>query len=85
MCSRTNVIVGLTATLVLPLCLLKKLDALKYTSLLGLSGTVYCAIFMLLRLFDGSYQPGGRFHSEISPQYQPDFGTEIQVLKHKSI
>ena len=35
---RNNVIIGLTTAFIFPLCCLKKLDALKYTSILGLIG-----------------------------------------------
>ena len=56
---RSNVIVGLTSLVIFPLCLLKNLDALKYTSFVGIGGVVYCAAFMLLRYYDGSYKLGG--------------------------
>ena len=52
---RSNVILGLTALVIFPLCLLKNLDALKTTSMLGLGGILYCALFMVVRLVTGSY------------------------------
>lgn len=56
---RSNVIMGMTSLIIFPLCLLRNLDALKYTSMLGLGGVLYCALFMILRYFDGSYKAGG--------------------------
>eukprot|EP01038_Epipyxis_sp_PR26KG_P006856 gene6856-9390_t len=70
---RSNVIVGLSSLFIFPLCSLKKLDALKYTSILGLLGTLYCAAFVSLRYLDGSYIQGGKFFSQISPALQPSF------------
>lgn len=76
---RSNVIVGLTSLIIFPLCLLKQLDALKYTSILGLCGTVYCAIFMVIRYLDGSYRAGGKYFSTIASALQPKFGTVTKV------
>ena len=73
-CSRSNVIVGLSGLFIFPLCSLKNLDALKYTSILGLLGTLYTSLFMLLRYLDGSYAPGGRYYAVISPVLRPSFG-----------
>ena len=74
--SRTNVIVGSALSVLLPLCLLKQLDALKYTSMLGLGGVLYCAFFVVLRFLDGSYRPGGKFFSLIDASLRPSFGTQ---------
>ena len=71
--SRNSVIVGLSSLVVLPLCCLRKLDALKYTSILGLLGTLYCAAFMGLRLWDGSYREGGRFFAQMASNLRPSF------------
>eukprot|EP01036_Dinobryon_divergens_P030819 gene30819-40121_t len=71
--SRNSVIVGLSSFIVLPLCCLKRLDALKYTSILGLLGTLYCAAFMGLRLWDGSYREGGRFFATMAANLRPSF------------
>ena len=67
---------GSALTVLLPLCLLKQLDALKYTSMLGLGGVLYCALFVVLRFLDGSYRPGGKFFSLIDASLQPSFGTQ---------
>lgn len=70
---RSNVILGLTSLVIFPLCLLKNLDALKYTSMAGIGGVVYCAVFMLLRYFDGSYKLGGKFYEVIDNTMRPSF------------
>ena len=70
---RNSVIVGLSTAVILPLCCLKKLDALKYTSVIGLVGTLYCAGFMGLRLVDGSYREGGRFFATMAANLRPSF------------
>jgi hypothetical protein len=49
----------------LPLHYYTTLDALKYTSIVGLAGLVYTVCFMGLRLFDGSYASGGQFFNAI--------------------
>ena len=46
--NRNNVIVGLTSLLILPLCLLKNLDALKYTSILGLGKSIVVCTYVIL-------------------------------------
>lgn len=71
--NRNTVIIGLTTAVVFPLCCLRRLDALKYTSILGLAGTVYCALFMGLRLLDGSYREGGQFFDSIEAGLRPSF------------
>jgi len=63
--SRSNVIVGFSTFIIFPLCLLKNLDALKYSSIVGIAGIIYCTIFMAIRYFDGSYAVGGKFYKTI--------------------
>jgi amino acid permease len=65
--------VTITAIILFPLTVLKNLDALKYTSFLGLSGVVYCAAFMLTRYLDQSYLPEGKFFNLIAQYYRPKF------------
>ena len=57
----------------LPLCLMRSFAILSYTSLLGILGTLYTGVFMGIRLFDGSYAPGGQFYGSLSAL--PKFGT----------
>lgn len=70
---RTNVILAMTMFVLLPLCSLKSLAALAPFSLLGLGGTLYTAIFMGIRYFDGSYAPGGQFFSSLAVAARPVF------------
>lgn len=62
---RSNTILALAGLILLPLCSLKSLSALAPFSLLGLGGTLYTAIFMLVRYLDGSYVSGGEFFKDI--------------------
>mmetsp|Transcript_12519 Transcript_12519/g.16435 ORF Transcript_12519/g.16435 Transcript_12519/m.16435 type:complete len:517 (+) Transcript_12519:20-1570(+) len=68
---RTSTILMLTVFPVLPLCLLKDLSALQYTSFGGLVAILYTAFFVALRFFDGSYQDGGKFFSMMETALQP--------------
>ena len=57
----------------LSLCLMRSFAILSNTSLLGILGTLYTGVFMGIRLFDGSYAPGGKFYGSLSAL--PKFGT----------
>ncbi len=72
--SRSNMIMCLTALVITPLNLLKNLDALKYTSILGLAGILYCGLFITMRLLDGSYISGGQFFDDVPEAFRPSFG-----------
>lgn len=50
---RSTAILGVTAFVVGPLCFLKSLAALQYTSLLGVLGVLFTVAVMGLRFFDG--------------------------------
>ncbi|RYH30909.1 hypothetical protein EON65_03945 [archaeon] len=82
---RTNVIVAITSLVLLPLSLLKNLDALKYTSLLGLAGTLYTAIFMAIRYLDKSYVQGGKYFAELAHNAKPVFNQQSGPLVSVSI
>lgn len=56
---------------------MKSLSALAPFSLLGLGGTLYTAIFMLIRLMDRSYFPGGKFFNDIA--LKPLFGKGFTI------
>jgi solute carrier family 38 (sodium-coupled neutral amino acid transporter), member 11 len=70
---RTNVILGMTAIALYPLCSMKSLSALAPFSVLGLGGTLYTAIFMAIRYFDKSYAVGGRFFKTLAAAGKPSF------------
>lgn len=71
--SREMVLVGMTLFVLLPLCSMQDLSILSYTSLLGSGGLVYTVVFMTVRMFDGSYLPGGHFHDTVAPYLHPNF------------
>lgn len=52
----------MTTLILLPLCMLKSFAPLAPFSILGIGGTIFTAGVLALRLFDGSYAPGGKFH-----------------------
>ena len=64
----------MSTAVLLPLCLLRNLSSLAPCSVLGLTGTLYAAAFMILRYFDGSYTEGGRFFSELV--HRPSFNVQ---------
>ena len=55
----------------MPLCLMKNLSALQYSSIVGVLGILYTTAFVVKRQLDGTYQLGGRFHSLIDAVYRP--------------
>lgn len=55
----------------LPLCLMKNLSALQYSSFVGVAGILYTVFFVVLRQYDGSYLKGGKFHLLIDALYRP--------------
>ncbi|CAM9295579.1 unnamed protein product, partial [Choristocarpus tenellus] len=71
--SRTNILCLISSVVLLPLCLLKDLSALSYTSIVGVAGTAYTAVVMAIRFFDGSYAAGGKFLPMIAESSQPLF------------
>jgi len=77
--SRSQVILGLTSLVIFPLCMLKNMDALKTTSILGLGGIAYCALFMTVRLFDGSYRAGGKYFADLAAAVRPSFGARTSA------
>eukprot|EP01035_Chromulina_nebulosa_P034854 gene34854-46822_t len=55
---RWFILSALTATLILPLCLLQDLSALQFSSVIGVVGIVYTCIFHVYRLVKGTYSIG---------------------------
>lgn len=72
---RSNMILLLSTCIITPLNLLKNKDLLKYTSMLGLGGVLYCAVFIAKRYMDGSYVEGGQFFQDIAVSHRPSFDT----------
>ncbi|CAM9375481.1 unnamed protein product [Ascophyllum nodosum] len=55
---------------VLPLCLMKNLNALQYTSFFGVVSILYTVSFVIKRSLDGSYSEAGRFFEAIEAKYR---------------
>ena len=70
--TRSQALVGVTGTVLLPLCLLKNLSSLAPFSLVGIMGMLYTTCAMGLRWWSGAYQAKGAFHA--SQLAAPIFG-----------
>ena len=75
--TRIQSLLFITIVVILPLCLLKNLYVLAPFSVLGTLGVIMTAIAMLIRYFDGSYQPGGLYFDDITTEHQPKFGHQL--------
>lgn len=72
---KTPVTLGLTSTILLPLCLLKNLSALAPFSLVGSLGMLYTAVAMIVRYLGKAYSATGKFGADCAPALRPTFGT----------
>lgn len=88
--TRTQALLGITSTTLLPLCLVKNLSGLAPFSLVGVVGMMYTAIAMVVRYVGKSYAlpivknkgvgamaavaGSGKYLSDISSSLQPKFG-----------
>merc|ERR1712032_479590 len=81
-------LVAITLFPTLPLCLVKDLSALAYSSLFALVAVFYTVVVMVWRMCDGTYAPGGKFYVDLEPAMRPavpsnhlfDFGMGSLVL-----
>jgi len=73
LCSSNTWIFLLSGLVLLPLSLMRDLSSLAIGSVLGTAGTLYTALFMWLRFFQGSYKVGGAFHEAIAESARPAF------------
>jgi sodium-coupled neutral amino acid transporter 11 len=82
---RSNIILAISAAVLLPLCSMKSLAALAPFSLLGLGGTLYTAVVMAVRYFDGTYSKGGKFFEAMALAARPVFNSKgtTSVLSSK--
>lgn len=62
------VILGLCP--LLPLCLMKNLSALQYTSFVGVVSILYTTLFVVKRSLDGTYSEGGDFFKTIDERFR---------------
>lgn len=60
--TKSETLLGITVLVLLPLCLLEKLSSLAFFSIIGQLGTLMTAFTIMLRYFDGTYRPGGKFY-----------------------
>ena len=72
--TRTQSLLGVTLSALLPLCWMKNLSSLAPFSLLGSLGMVYTTLAMAARYFGKSYLPGGAF--EVAKELAPSFGSK---------
>ena len=74
--TRTQALLGLTSSILLPLCLVKDLSALAPFSLVGIMGMLYTAVAIGIRFFGGAYaSPAGIFWSDLPSHLHPTFGS----------
>ncbi|KAL3936513.1 MAG: hypothetical protein SGBAC_008183 [Bacillariaceae sp.] len=73
--AKTPVLLALTSTVLLPLCLLKNLSALAPFSLVGSLGMIYTALAMVARYLAKSYTRSGRFGTDCAEALRPAFGS----------
>lgn len=73
--TKTPVLLALTSTVLLPLCLLKNLSALAPFSLVGSLGMIYTAAAMVFRYLGKAYSKGGAFAMDCAPALRPAFGS----------
>ena len=75
--SREKALIGLTLTVLLPLCRLKSLASLAPFSLAGIAGMLYTAIAMSIRYLDGSYaSPNSRLAMDVAKSLRPAIGNK---------
>ncbi|KAL3925883.1 MAG: hypothetical protein SGILL_000095 [Bacillariaceae sp.] len=72
--SKVPVTIGLTGTVLLPLCLMKNLSSLAPFSLLGSLGMLYTATAMVVRYLGKAYAPTGKFGMDMATSLRPKFG-----------
>jgi len=66
--------ISIMVVVLLPLCLLRDLSKLAFTSMLGLACELSVIIFMIARYIGGEYQPGGRYYDSQEPGTQLSWG-----------
>lgn len=74
--SSVECLLCITMVAILPLCLMKNLNALAPYSALGMVAVLAALGAMTVRYWDGSYLPGGKYFHDTPPTLSPSFGTE---------
>ncbi|CAE7176202.1 Slc38a1, partial [Symbiodinium pilosum] len=72
--SRRGSWVTILIFILLPLCLLRDLSKLAWSSFLGLLCEAFVVGFMIWRFLDGSYHPGGQFYDSQTPGTHVSWG-----------
>ena len=75
--TRTQALLGVTAGVLFPLCMLKNLSSLAPFSLVGIAGMLYTTLAMGLRFIGGNYVAGGNFVK--TALATPSFGTAGEI------
>ena len=73
--AKSPVLLALTSTVLLPLCLLKNLSAFAPFSLVGSLGMIYTALAMTVRYLAKAYTKTGPFGADCAEALRPAFGT----------
>jgi amino acid permease len=81
--SRVTCLIVLTVFVLLPLCLMKDLNALSPFSALGVASVGVVMVAMIIRCLDGTYQPGGKFYADLGPDVRPSFGDDAELWSTK--
>jgi hypothetical protein len=72
--TKVPVTIGLSSTVLLPLCLMKNLSSLAPFSLLGSLGMIYTALAMTIRYLGKAYTANGKFGMDLAASLRPKFG-----------
>lgn len=70
-------LVAIIVIVELPLCLIRDMTKLAYTSFVGVTFEICVIIFMAIRFFDNSYRPGGEYYADVTKKNIPDFGEGV--------
>mmetsp|Transcript_107561 Transcript_107561/g.304165 ORF Transcript_107561/g.304165 Transcript_107561/m.304165 type:complete len:648 (-) Transcript_107561:56-1999(-) len=65
----------------LPLCLLKSLAGLAYSSGFAVAALVYTAVVICVRQADGSYTPGGHYYAQLQEHLMPELPETKYLFK----
>eukprot|EP00913_Durusdinium_trenchii_P013062 g12262.t1 len=72
--SRGGSFLTVLVVILLPLCLLRDLSKLAFSSFFGLACEAGVVVFMIVRLVTGEYAPGGEFYNSQEPGTQLSWG-----------
>lgn len=73
---RQTSIMAITLAVLYPLCSLKSLSELAPVSIIGVISVLLTAVFMIVRVLDGTYAAGGAFLATLNESLRPSFGAK---------